>query len=160
MGSIKVVLVVSACALLSGCTSVGKIQAGCEQTSPTFPELATCLRTSIAGSDSSRMQNSPEVKLYLLKADQLSERVKKREISDLDARVELQQLYLDAKVEMQTLFVNLRGPETGRAASGAPTAAPAASPAAAPAASPAAAATRPKITSCYSTGISVQCTTR
>lgn len=147
MDSIKVVLVVSACALLFGCTSVGKIQAGCEQTSRTFPELASCLRTSIANSDSYRMQNSPEVKLYLLKADQLSERVRKREISDLDARVELQQLYLDAKVEMQTLFVNVRTPEIGRAA------------AAAPAAAPAAAATRSKPTSCYSTGISVQCTT-
>ena len=154
MGSTKVVLVVSACTLLFGCTSVGKIQAGCEQTASTFPELASCLRTSIANSDSSRMQNSPEVKFYLLKADQLSERVKKREISDLDARVELQTLFLDAKLEMQTPFVSLRSPEIGR---GAATAPPAASPAAPPAAS-AAAAARPKTTSCYSTGISVLCT--
>ena len=162
MGCINGVLVVSACALLSGCTSVGKIQAGCEHTSRTFPELASCLRTSIASSDSSSMQNSPEVKLYLLKADQLSDRVKKKEISDLDARVELQTLYLDTQREMQQVFVNIRTPEIGRSASAAPAAAPATTPAAAPATTPAAAAaaaaTRPRPMSCFSTGISVQCT--
>jgi len=78
------------------------------------------------------MQNNPEVKLYLLKAEQLSEKVQKGEISDLDARVEL-----------QTLFVNLRNQEAGRSA----------------AAAGAAAAMRPKTTNCYPVGNTVQCNT-
>lgn len=94
---------------LGGCMTVGQLQTGCEANSQTFPEMAACLRNAVASSDSTRMQNSPEVKLYLLKADQLAQRVQNREISDLDARVELQQLY-----------VNLRNQERINRAAGGP----------------------------------------
>lgn len=91
-------------------TTVGQLQAGCETNSQSFPEMAACLRNAVASSDSTRMQNSPDVKLYLLKADQLAQRVQNKEISDLDARVELQQLY-----------VNLRNQERINRAAGRPT---------------------------------------
>lgn len=96
---------------LGGCmtTSVGQLQTGCETSSQNFPEMAACLRNAVVSSGSTRMQNSPEVKLYLLKADQLAQRVQNKEISDLDARVELQQLY-----------VNLRNQERATTAAGRP----------------------------------------
>lgn len=96
--------------LLGACATVGQLQADCESKSGTFPEMATCLRTAVAASDRPGMQSNPEVKLYLLKADQLSQRVSKGEISDLDARVEL-----------QTMYVNLRNQQRSAAAAAAGT---------------------------------------
>jgi len=117
-------------ASLAGCATVGRLQASCEKTSTTFPELAACLNTSIAESGSSRMQNNPEVKLYVLKAEQLSQRVKNNEMSDIDARVEL-----------QTMYVNLKNHEDARKAAGAA----------------AYNASRPRTTNCYAVGNTVQC---
>lgn len=82
--------------LCAGCASIGSYQAGCEKKHASFPQIVTCLQDAVA-SDSSPWINksSPEIKLYLLKAEQLSQQVQRREISDLDARVELQQLYVE-----------------------------------------------------------------
>ena len=118
------------CALLASCTTVGMMQASCEKTSSTFPELAACLKEAIASSGNSLMQNSPEVKLYMLKAEQLSQRVQHQEISDIDARVEL-----------QTMYVNLKNQEDATRAR----------------AAAAYNANRPKTTNCYAVGNTVQC---
>lgn len=121
---------VGICLTLAGCATVGKMQAGCEATTTTFPEMAECLKVKVAGE--SRMKNNSEVKLYLLKADQLSERVKQGTISEIDARVELQQL-----------FVQLKHQETTEGS----------------AAAAAYNASKPKTTRCYPVGNTVQCNT-
>lgn len=52
-----------------------------------------------------------KVKLYILKADQLSQMVQKGELSDLDARVVLQELYVrlgrDEDTEISNILVNM-----------------------------------------------------
>ena len=99
---------------LGGCATVvgvGDLQTECESKTKTFPEMANCLKLSIEThprcrnlldtatvSSKTCFKHSPSdssVKLYLLKADQLSQGVQKKEISDLDARVELQKLYVE-----------------------------------------------------------------
>ncbi|MDO8597907.1 MAG: hypothetical protein Q7R45_14955 [Sulfuricaulis sp.] len=125
------------CLVLASCTTVGQIQASCEATSKTFLALADCLKVAIADSDSSRMKNSPEVKLYLLKAEQLSQRVRNNEMSDLDARVEL-----------QTLYVNIKGQEDANRAARA---------AASAAGRAASSAGGPKTATCFPVGNTVQC---
>jgi hypothetical protein len=126
----KALILAVFCASVTACTTVGKMQASCEKTSATFPELTVCLKQSIEANGSNRMQSDASVKLYLLKADQLSQRVQNKEISDLDARVEL-----------QTLYVNLKANENAEQAAGAA----------------AYNANRPRRTNCYPVGNTVQC---
>lgn len=118
--------------LLVGCANVQKLQAGCEATTSTFAALAECLKAQVADSSNPRLKNSPEVKLYLLKAEQLTQQVSDKKISELDARVELQQL-----------FVQLYQNEKSNSA----------------AATAAYNATRTKTTNCVPVGNSVSCTT-
>lgn len=110
---------------LCGCTTVGSMQADCESGSKTFPELSACLNEKVANS----RKSSGEAKLYALKSRQLTERVQRGEISDLDARVELQQLYVDL----------MQAERSRRQA--------------------ASAAARSRTTNCYAVGNSVQCNT-
>ena len=91
--------------LLAGCAtlSVGSAQEQCEKRHAAFPDVVTCLKDAVASGSASwggayinlSSKPTPELKLYLLKAEQLSQQVQKGEISDLDARVALQQLYVD-----------------------------------------------------------------
>ncbi|MEI6514038.1 MAG: hypothetical protein WCO51_12320 [bacterium] len=122
--------------LLVGCANVQKLQAGCEATTSTFAAMAECLKAQVADSSNPRLKNSPEVKLYLLKADQLTQQVSDKKISELDARVELQQLFVQ-------LYQNEK---SNSAASSA-------------AATAAYNATRTKTTNCVPVGNSVSCTT-
>lgn len=110
---------------LGGCAStthldVIQLQTTCEKNTRAFPEVTDCLKNAIT--TLRRCASASEVgglgvllsdaragtkecfksdisdsalKLYLLKAEQLSQRVQKHEISDLDARVTLQQLYVE-----------------------------------------------------------------
>jgi hypothetical protein len=126
---------------LTGCQTVGQVQSNCEATTTSFPAMAICLKTSIA--QDGRLSGSQVVKFYLLKADQLSEQVAKGNISDVDARVELQQLY-----------VQLKGKENADQA--AALSSLAAQQAAATAAQN---ANRPKTTNCHAIGDSIHCTT-
>lgn len=80
--------------LFAGCATVGSYQAQCEKQHAAFPDVVTCLKTAVASDPNPRFM-SEERKLYLLKAEQLSLQVQKGQISDLDARVALQQLYVD-----------------------------------------------------------------
>jgi len=80
---------------LSSCVSVGNYQTACEQMNSSFPEVVQCLKTSLASD--ARMAGNAKVKLYTLKADQLSQMVQKKELSEIDARVALQELYVRLK---------------------------------------------------------------
>lgn len=57
--------------------------------------MTRCLDNALAGE--SRFANNPRVQLYRLKAAQLSGRVEKKQIEEIDARVELQQMYVQLR---------------------------------------------------------------
>lgn len=132
---------------LSGCatTNVTNMQTECEAKTKTFPEMAACLKDTVAASHCSiedrltlrkkclkTKLDENDIKLYLLKAEQLSLRVQKHEISDLDARVELQKLFVELGNQ-----ADLRGA----------------------AAAAAGAANRQRTTRCHDNGYGVTCTT-
>jgi hypothetical protein len=82
-------------ALIAGCASVGKKQAECENQYSVFSEVVLCTKQAFA--NDARAKNSADFKLYILKGEQLAEKVKSREITDLDAKVEWQRLYVNLK---------------------------------------------------------------
>jgi len=75
-------------AVLTGCATVSSYQTQCEQRTTTFPDMAQCLKAAVG------QPRGQGTKLYLLVAEQLSQRVQRHEISDADARVELQRTYM------------------------------------------------------------------
>ena len=83
-----------ACCVLSGCARVGTTQTGCEQSTQTFPEMASCLKVVVDRRFTPRPQYNPELSLYFAKVGQLTERVSIDQISDFDARAELQRNYV------------------------------------------------------------------
>lgn len=84
---------IAAAIALTGCASVGSLQADCERTNQTFPAAMSCLESKIA--QDGRLSGNTDVKLYTLRARQLSQQVQAGEISDLDARVALQRLHVE-----------------------------------------------------------------
>jgi hypothetical protein len=144
---------------LEGCVTlptIGQIQTECETKTKTFPDMAECLKQTITMEEETarsanlvtRMTNErirairsahSILKLYLLKAEQLSQQVQKHEISDVDARFELQKLYVDIQHQVSM--------ESAAAA------------AANAAAKAAAAANKPRTTTCHDYGYGVTCTT-
>ena len=83
--------------LLVGCATVGDYQAKCEDSNKRFSEMVECTKTSL--SQDPRLIGNPRVKLYILKADQLVQMLNNKEITDIDARVVLQELYVRLKNE-------------------------------------------------------------
>ncbi|MBK9351396.1 MAG: hypothetical protein IPN05_18535 [Sulfuritalea sp.] len=90
--SARNIVTTSAVVLLSGCAGLQDYQASCEQKHPAFPDFAACYKAEVLADH--RAQKDARVKLLLLKTDQLSERVKAGQLSDLDARVEFQQAFV------------------------------------------------------------------
>ena len=80
---------------MTGCATVGKKQAECETQYSKFSEIVACTEKSFA--NDARVKNNPDFKLYILKGQQLAEKVESKEITDLDARVEWQNLYVELK---------------------------------------------------------------
>ena len=77
--------------LMTGCASVEGEQAECENQYSEFSKIVSCTKQSVANNASA--QNNTSYKLYILKGEQLVERVKSKEITDLDAKVEWQRVY-------------------------------------------------------------------
>lgn len=84
-----------ASAFLFGCANVGSLQAECENTTSTFNQMVSCLDGRIK--QDGRLARSQEVKLYMLRAQQLSQQVESKQIGELDAKVELQRLFVQLK---------------------------------------------------------------
>jgi hypothetical protein len=82
-------------AFLLGCANIGKAQVGCENRYAAFADIVSCTKAAMA--DSSRAANDSRVRAYFLRGDQLAEMVRKGNISNLDARVEWQNMYLELK---------------------------------------------------------------
>lgn len=79
--------------LLVGCAKVSDYQASCEQIYPKLSEMANCLDFSVK--NDSRMASSSTPKLYILAAKMLGQLVDQEKISDAQARLELQNLYVN-----------------------------------------------------------------
>lgn len=88
-------LIILAPFIFIGCATVGSYQQECEKNNSSFQAMVKCLNTSI--SSNSRMSNDANVKMYLLRAEQLNQKVSNNELSDIDAKVELQKTYLELK---------------------------------------------------------------
>lgn len=85
--------------LLSGCAKVSDYQASCEQRYPKLSDMANCLDSSLK--NDSRMASSPTPKLYVLAAKMLGQSVDEGKISDAQARLELQNLYVNIQRQEQ-----------------------------------------------------------
>lgn len=77
---------------LSGCAGLQEYQASCEKKHSAFPDFAACYKAEVLADR--RANGDPHIKLLLLKTDQITERVKAGQLSDLDARVEFQQAFV------------------------------------------------------------------
>lgn len=78
--------------LLSGCAKVSDYQASCEQRYSKLSDMANCLDSSIKSD--SRMATASTPKLYVLAAKMLGQGVDNGQISDAQARLQLQSLYV------------------------------------------------------------------
>lgn len=92
--------------IAAGCATatVGSYQAACEKRHSNFSEMVLCLKAAIAEDrrptnwldplDRRQMSSNASVKLYILKAEQLTQQVQRGELTDLEARLALQELYV------------------------------------------------------------------
>ena len=87
----KRLLILASGLILGACATVVSYQNNCEKTTSNFEGLVACTKESILKDPRPAMQADARVKLYLLKADQLVDRVKTGRLSEVDARVDLQQ---------------------------------------------------------------------
>ena len=81
--------------LLTGCATVGQRQSECEVQHQAFEDIYLC--TKLAMASDPRTKNSAAYKLYMLKGEQLSQQIREQQISEIDAKVEWQKLYLELK---------------------------------------------------------------
>jgi len=95
---IRTLVLAAAACLLAGCAYHRTTQTGCEESTQTYPEMEGCLKGRIANAYTASERDSPDLRLYFIKADRISERVRKDLISDFDGRVELQALYVDLRI--------------------------------------------------------------
>ena len=85
--------------LLVGCAKVSDYQASCEQRYQKLSDMANCLDASVK--NDSRMASAPTPKLYVLAAKMLGQGVDEGKISDAQARLELQNLYVQLQSQEQ-----------------------------------------------------------
>lgn len=85
-------LLIISIVVLSGCAKVSDYQASCEQRYSKLSEMASCLDDSIK--NDWRMKSASTPKLYALAAKSLGEKVDSGQISETDARLQLQSLYV------------------------------------------------------------------
>lgn len=83
---------------LVGCAGPGtRIQSQCEAGNPSsFVAMYECTRDGIKAQHPDILSD-PRGKLYMLKGEQLAGQVKAGKLTDLDARVEWQQLFVNLK---------------------------------------------------------------
>ncbi|MGH5852408.1 hypothetical protein [Escherichia coli] len=85
--------------LLVGCAKVSDYQASCEQRYQKLSDMANCLDASVK--NDSHMASAPTPKLYVLAAKMLGQGVDEGKISDAQARLELQNLYVQLQSQEQ-----------------------------------------------------------
>lgn len=92
-------LLICSVIILSGCANVSDYQASCEQRYAKLSDMANCLDSSVKSD--SRMASAPTPKLYVLAAKMLGKNVDEGKISDAQARLELQNLYVRLQSQEQ-----------------------------------------------------------
>src|SRR5205823_3906327 len=92
---ISLVLVVSAAAL-AACVSGTQMQAECEGKFTRFAEIVRCTQQNVAARNSSILSD-PRAKLYLLKGEELASYVEAGTMSDIQAKVAWQQVYVQLR---------------------------------------------------------------
>jgi hypothetical protein len=83
-------------AVLAGCATGSQIQAQCEARFERFADMYRCTASEIAKTAPS-ITNDARAKLYLLRGEQLAEQVERGQISNIDAKVAWQQLFVELK---------------------------------------------------------------
>ena len=100
--------------LLVGCAKVSDYQASCEQRYQKLSDMANCLDASVK--NDSRMASAPTPKLYVLAAKMLGQGVDEGKISDAQARLELQNLYVQLQSQaFQQALLNYQAVNTMQA---------------------------------------------
>ena len=83
---------------LTGCAPTKMLsikQTDCEKQFTRFEDVVSCTKDAYINDGMAR--ENEQTKLYFLKGDQLVQKVKKGEITELDARTEWQSLYVDMR---------------------------------------------------------------
>jgi uncharacterized protein YceK len=93
--NMRSILISTFVVLLAGCATIGQKQATCESQFAEFADVVSCTKQATASDP--RAKTHAGYKLYILKGEQLAQQVKDKQISDLDARVEWQKLYVELK---------------------------------------------------------------
>ena len=73
---------------IGGCASLGSAHANCVDNNKNFSDVTQCINTTMGATTDQR------TKMYVLKANQLNESVQKGAMTELDARVALQETML------------------------------------------------------------------
>ncbi|CAG75267.1 putative lipoprotein [Pectobacterium atrosepticum SCRI1043] len=81
--------------MLTSCTTASELQSECEKRYVRLSDMATCLDYSIK--EEPILSSTPWLKLYVLNAKLLGQKVDKGELKDLEARIELQNQYIAYK---------------------------------------------------------------
>lgn len=89
---LNIIATLASVAVAYGCATAGQYQSSCEKAHPDFAGMAACIKASVA---SDNRINKEDLKLLAMKAEQLSGRVQSGQMSEIDARVELQQMVVD-----------------------------------------------------------------
>lgn len=93
----RILLITLPLILLASCAASGtQMQAECEARLQKFPEIFQCTYEAVASRNPSILQDA-RAKLYLLRGEQLALQVLGGKISNLDAKVAWQQLYVELK---------------------------------------------------------------
>ena len=90
--NMRSILISTFVVLLTGCATIGQKQASCESQFADFADVVSCTKQATASD--LRAKTNAGYKLYILKGEQLAQQVKDKQISDLDARVEWQSLFV------------------------------------------------------------------
>ncbi len=92
--------------LVAGCAKVGDYQNQCEQRYAKLSDVATCLDGNVR--NDYRLSRAAAPKLYVLTAKQLGQAVDEGQMTDTQARVELQKVYLDLQRQDATSQAELQ----------------------------------------------------
>jgi hypothetical protein len=91
----RYLILIASLLFVTSCATVEKRQVACEEQFNNFADIFSCTKSSIASDV--RLNKKAEVKLYLLKGEQLVEQLKNGKISEIDAKTEWQKLFVELK---------------------------------------------------------------
>jgi hypothetical protein len=93
----KIIFLMFLCVVISSCAVSGtEMQAECESQFREFPEIFQCTYENVA-SRNPRILQDARAKLYLLRGEQLAIEVLEKKITNLEAKILWQKLYVQIK---------------------------------------------------------------